>query len=412
MQSKYKKILILIGLLIIVSISVGVAYLFYDKVISDNTEVVVEEELSINFNNGYIISNDGEYSFSITNSGDKDTYYEITYVELSGYNPNITYSLSGAESNINITNRKFEQDNNTLADNIIIKAKETQNFNLKITNLASSNFKIKIKKLIDNEEYFNTTILKNNKLNKDTATKIGEEIATTNEGLIEDTDDYGLTYYYRGAVTNNYVKFADLMWRIVRINGDGTVKLVLDEALADLSRYNENITEFEKLSATDITKSLEAFYALNLKNYDNYIVSTKYCTENLKNEIKNEYIYSPYTRLITNNIPSFNCLGDSYSNKIGLITADEVAYAGANFKDDNKDFYLYNIKIKDSWWTSSIAKSNTASFYPFSVTIDGKIVSDVAGNTYHNARPTINLIRKVAVTGKGTATEPYEIITS
>ena len=40
-------------------------------------------------------------------------------------------------------------------------------------------------------------------------------------GLYVGEDDYGTTYYYRGNVTNNYVYFADVYWRIIRLNGAG-----------------------------------------------------------------------------------------------------------------------------------------------------------------------------------------------
>ena len=50
----------------------------------------------------------------------------------------------------------------------------------------------------------------------------------TTEALLASTeDDYGTSYYFRGAVKNNYVQFANKCWRIVRIVGDGSVKLVL-----------------------------------------------------------------------------------------------------------------------------------------------------------------------------------------
>ena len=50
----------------------------------------------------------------------------------------------------------------------------------------------------------------------------------TTEALLASTeDDYGTSYYFRGAVKNNYVEFANKCWRIVRITGDGSVKLVL-----------------------------------------------------------------------------------------------------------------------------------------------------------------------------------------
>lgn len=410
MKPKYKKIIIFTIFLIAIFVILGVTHKFYNKETNNNTEVVVVDELSINFDNGYNISQDGDYKFSIANSDSKKIYFQIAYSDMNSYNPHITFDLLSTDSNINIINHKLETDNTVLADNIVIDAKETQNFTLRVSNIETANFKIKIKKIEDSEEYFNTTILKNNKINNQTITKIGE-IATANEGLIEDADDYGLTYYFRGAVENNYINLADMLWRIVRINGDGSVKLILNNSITDLAKYNEDITKYENFTETDINKSLSSFYELKLKNYDNYITSTKFCNESIKTEIKNEYIYNPYTRIITNNIPSFNCLGDAYSGKIGLMTADEVVYAGANFKETNKEFYLYSEDIKDSWWVSSLAKSSASNYYPFSITTDGKITDTNSGTNYNGVRPVINLNRKVIVKGKGTKNEPYEIIT-
>ncbi len=50
--------------------------------------------------------------------------------------------------------------------------------------------------------------------------------ATTDEGLFMIEDDDGASYYYRGAVKNNYVSFAGFIWRIIRRNGDGSVRLI------------------------------------------------------------------------------------------------------------------------------------------------------------------------------------------
>ncbi len=61
-----------------------------------------------------------------------------------------------------------------------------------------------------------------------------DEPATTDEGIFEMEDDYGISYYFRGAVENNYVKFGqneskqDMYWRIVRINGDGSLRIIYD----------------------------------------------------------------------------------------------------------------------------------------------------------------------------------------
>ena len=56
-------------------------------------------------------------------------------------------------------------------------------------------------------------VLSSIKYNKNT---IEAELASTE-------DDYGTSYYFRGAVTNNYVEFANKCWRIVRVSGDGSV---------------------------------------------------------------------------------------------------------------------------------------------------------------------------------------------
>ncbi len=50
--------------------------------------------------------------------------------------------------------------------------------------------------------------------------------ATTDEGLFMSEDDDGASYYYRGAVKNNYVSFAGYTWRIIRRNGDGSIRMI------------------------------------------------------------------------------------------------------------------------------------------------------------------------------------------
>ena len=51
---------------------------------------------------------------------------------------------------------------------------------------------------------------------------------TSTVGMYANSDDDGNTYYYRGSTASNYVKFAGYYWRIIRVNGDGTVRLIYD----------------------------------------------------------------------------------------------------------------------------------------------------------------------------------------
>jgi len=159
-----------------------------------------------------------------------------------------------------------------------------------------------------------------------------------------------------------------------------------------------------------IVTKLNNYYEATLKNNEAYIANTKFCKETEGFTNNSSKTYNAYTRLVTNNIPSFNCLGETYRSRIGLMTTDEAAFAGGNFKDNNKEYYLYNSDIKNIWWTSSLAKADNTNFYPFSVNINGKIVSDTSGTLYRNIRPTINIIRKTMVTGDGTKDNPYELI--
>ena len=56
----------------------------------------------------------------------------------------------------------------------------------------------------------------------------GSEISSDTEAVLASTeDDYGTSYYFRGTVTNNFVEYANMCWRIVRVTGDGSIKLVL-----------------------------------------------------------------------------------------------------------------------------------------------------------------------------------------
>ncbi len=99
------------------------------------------------------------------------------------------------------------------------------------------------------------------------------------------TDDYGTSYYYRGGVEDNYVNFAGMCWKIVRIEGDGSTKLILEDqdSTCATSDGNWNIPTttggtvkegnfgYTKYAANTLTASdgTKNSYELNLINYLN-----------------------------------------------------------------------------------------------------------------------------------------------
>ena len=60
----------------------------------------------------------------------------------------------------------------------------------------------------------------------ETYTQAELESDKSDKGLYATIDDYGTSYYYRGSVNNNYVYFAGYYWRVIRINGDGSIRLL------------------------------------------------------------------------------------------------------------------------------------------------------------------------------------------
>jgi hypothetical protein len=253
--------------------------------------------------------------------------------------------------------------------------------------------------------------------NKDTIINKGDPdystISSSEDGLYY-TNNY---YYYRGTVSNNYVKFANLLWRIVGINADNTVKLIY--AGNDLaSSYNNDATMEEMVGFTNnseynsnstIKDYLSTWYDTNLKDNDSYISNYNYCNDT-SNTTNGRTNYGAYLRNYLNNEPSITCqtsdknYGGSYNQKIGLITVDEVALAGGTTKTNNPNYYLYD--GNDYYTMSPWFYGNQA--WVGIVTSTGKIDATTVNNV-KEIRPVINLINAVTTTGTGTYENPYTI---
>lgn len=100
---------------------------------------------------------------------------------------------------------------------------------------------------------------------KDSPTTSIGTAATTNEGLIKTTDDYGTAYYYRGAVENNYVRFAGMCWRIVRTTGNNDVKLVL---------YNNDSSDCTLTGEGLAYANFSEKFKVTFNNYNKFDLST------------------------------------------------------------------------------------------------------------------------------------------
>ena len=201
------------------------------------------------------------YSFLLINNGTMDLKYTIyleddkeaknkcgTDCELVPYKF-IRYNLASDSESLKTSN--LSTTSNALYTGTI-KSKATDKFNLRVwlsinaDNTAMNKYYFgKIKVVVgQGDSYckdngFNTLsdcmlVMNNHESSVDIAktnikakgTPDFSKTTTTDEGLFMAEDDEGESYYYRGAVKNNYVSFAGFTWRIIRRNGDGSVRMI------------------------------------------------------------------------------------------------------------------------------------------------------------------------------------------
>ena len=288
------------------------------------------------------------------------------------------------------------------------------------------------------------TILTSNEVNSGTPNFAS--VATTDEGMYATTDNLGTSYYFRGAVTNNYVQFAGYYWRIIRINGDGSIRIIYDgtsahangesssdrqtrtsrfNSLADQSYYvgytyqtnAQRPSSQNSGTASTIKGVLDQWYQDNIvrQNLDDKIVSSPgFCNDRNTGSGDSwvssgtRFYYVPYERVYTTRQPSLQCSNNSdlYTTKVGLITADEVMLAGGRGGTNNTGYYLYT---GQNYWTMSPYYFDDTFAGVFHVNSNGNFGYYLANYAY-GVRPVINLSADVTISsGDGTMNNPYVV---
>ena len=281
-------------------------------------------------------------------------------------------------------------------------------------------------------------------------------------GIYEETTSKGTTYYWRGDVENNYLVFANKYWRIIRINEDGSIRIIYSGEKSEVDAagkeavlangYNDSSTDYTQIGirvfnaspkrseyvgyrytsesqrpnstneGTDSTIKtyLENWYSNNLQSYDSRIVSSAsagFCNDRNLRSTEGEWVstgstqyYAAYERR-SNGIPTYECSNsnDLYQTKIGLITADEVMYAGGKESTTNYGYYLYT---RNNYWTMSPSHFNGSTAYVFCVFPAGDLDSSVVSSSYYSSgvRPVINLSTNNTITGNGTINDPFVVV--
>ncbi len=252
------------------------------------------------------------------------------------------------------------------------------------------------------------------------------------------------TYYYKGQNVNNYVNFAGLIWRVIRINEDGSIRLILNDGINDNAKYefnpngkslsnpdgypfmyysNSDVTAVIDNETTDgIKKVVDSWYNSNLSSYTNYIEDSTFCEEARTKRLPSMTSGSAETVLFSSYTPSFDCKTDGNGKgilnlNIGLITVDEYLKSGGIFLVLEGTLNSYLTPSSLYYWTMSPAGVYATKF--------DEELSIGPGGTFDSARsaassfpydtptlrPVISLKADTMINDKndGTSTNPYQI---
>ena len=293
-----------------------------------------------------------------------------------------------------------------------------------------------------------------------------ESCESHEKGIYETTDNDGNpTYYYRGSVENNYVKFAGFYWRIIRINSNGSIRMIYDGTVAHKNgeasedrQYGTSPFNFSNgdnmyvgymytsgeahgTSTSSVIKTnVDKFYADKLSNYTSKLdTNAGFCGDRSSYNthanvgISNTITYYKANTRFNRGTPTLACENnnDYYTNidsangnkkltySIGLISLDEAVFAGyaSSYYDrllkppKNVNGYL---STNIGYWT--MTPSMYAHLFGFSQACASNYdIGQVAGETYTSSnlreglKPVINIRSDVTITGTGTMTDPYVI---
>ena len=287
------------------------------------------------------------------------------------------------------------------------------------------------------------------KKNADTTAQIDfsqTSVQDSTNGIYTTTDTEGNApvYYYRGNV-DNHVIFANSCWRIVRTTETGGVKLIYDgvptggqcnntgdDTTIGNSAFNPSSSSpyvgymygssIDDATYTDdsiIKGVIDDWYKTNMTSYTSQLEDTVFCNDRSYTTSGSTLYFGAYTRLITNKTPTLKCQNTkdkftvdasngngALTYPVGLITADEMAYAGGVYNTGNSLFYLYTGKY---YWTLSPHNFRFLTASGFNLRSAGDLNFDNVGNSV-GVRPSVSLQPGIEITGgSGTATDPFVI---
>ena len=288
------------------------------------------------------------------------------------------------------------------------------------------------------------------------------ESDNSDKGLYSTNDINGASYYYRGNISNNNVYFAGYYWQVIRINGDGSVRLIYNGKVKNAKGIEKNIennaynlertspayagymygsvigtkeSNYKNEVDSNIKSIIDLWYENNIlnNNLSEFLYDTGYCNDRsiYSGDGITTTIFAPKNRS-NNHKPDLNCASNddlfttskaTFGNKslkypIALPTIDELMLAGLVKDKVNYLNYLYSGTIV---WTMSptqfggFKSANAAMIYKNGSIHDSDYTDDSNWGVQNllGIRPVISLKSTTEISGGiGTINDPFVVKTN
>lgn len=189
-------------------------------------------------------------------------------------------------------------------------------------------------------------------------------------------------YYFEGADINNYLTYSNLTWRIIRVNDDDSVTVVLNNSITALAAgTSKSYTDsYINMWLNDNGEDYSGILKNNLNKTNEYLTYTNTCNDTVDD---------------TKNITCKEFIADTLITVPSL--SDYVNTGGQNGFMNNEEYYYLTNTNKDNelWYIDSDGKVGTS---------DG---TDIIG-----VKPVITIKGTIKlVSGDGSEDNPYTIET-
>lgn len=297
---------------------------------------------------------------------DKGEYRYYTYLKCGKYESSVDHT--GPSITLKGDNPQYVSLNKEYQEAGIEKVIDDKDGSIDISKVVIDSSKVNTKKV----GKYDITYTVRDKLNNETKVTRRVIVARNLTDIVREST--GESNYYQGNVSNNYVLFSGMMYRIINVNSDGTVKLISNENLNNLRIYEDNYEN----SNVDLYLTNEY---LKIIHDQSYLVESEYCVGK-----------------VTDYNSSDSGCDIKVKRKVGLLS-----YTDLKNSFINNDSYLCNT------FYYALGNRTDSSFMQINYT-NSNCVQNGDKETLPVIRPVITLkANLIILSGSGTRDNPYKL---